>query len=243
MTHMLRLMRPPFPGFRFVLMAGVVASTFGAASASALPITQLSSAAEIVGLTTSIDFNGLPLGPFANTAFSSLGVTFEYDTPGLMSIMDGINHWAPTNVAAAISSGGGTFSRHINLLFDAPTSSVGAMFGNDQDVIFTQVTLSVFDVGDNLLGSVSVLTNNNTAVDQFIGLTSTTPFVRARFENIQPSDSYSVMLDDVVFSAAEDAGPAPVPEPASLFLLGTGVVAVAWACRRRSMAHVGRTGA
>jgi hypothetical protein len=79
-----------------------------------------------------------------------------------------------------------------------------------------QMQLSVFDANDALIGLVLVAVNANTSVDQFAGLRSDTPFLRARFEHVLAQGDLSVVLDDVRFSS-------PVPEPRSGALLGVGM--------------------
>ena len=118
-----------------------------------------------------------------------------------------------------------TFATDLNLSFTGPVFELGAFFGNDQGFGgYTATTLSVFDVNHTLLGSVTVPTNNNTSVDQFIGLDSTIPFFSAQFAN--NGTSLSVVLDDVKFSS-------PVPEPTSSSLLIFGGIALLALKRRR----------
>ena len=67
-----------------------------------------------------------------------------------------------------------TWANQLNLVFSSPVNAVGAFFGNDQIGLedrtgFTE-RLSVFRDNDTLLGSVIVDSNNNTNVDQFIGV-------------------------------------------------------------------------
>jgi len=100
-------------------------------------------------------------------------------------------------VSGFLGSQGSAF---LDVLFTSAKTEVGAFFGNDQGVGSIQVMkLSVYDAEGVFLGSVNVTPNGNTSVDQFIGLRSTTPFVRARFENI-PDSFLSVVLDDVMFN-------------------------------------------
>ena len=123
---------------------------------------------------------------------------------------------------------------HLNLNSTTPLTSIGAYFGNDQnDPDFTQIRLSAWDASNTLLGSVTVSANQNTSVDQFIGLRSDTPFSRVRLENLDatgaPSRYNSVVIDNLTFVAV------PEPSARTLFLttlLGLGVVG--WR-RRRSM--------
>jgi len=74
--------------------------------------------------------------------------------------------------------------------------------------------MSAFDLASNLLGYVEVTANQNTSVDQFIGLRSDIPIAGVRFDNLGSSGAqtqdYSVVLDNLVFA------PVPCAEPAQL---------------------------
>ena len=97
-------------------------------------------------------------------------------------------------------------------------------FGNDQGYGFTQEILNVYDKYGALLGSVGVPTNDNTSVDQFIGLSSTVPFYSGQVVNYGTT-YLAVVVDNVEFSTT--------PEPSSLLLLGSGALAFLRLRRRR----------
>ncbi len=110
--------------------------------------------------------------------------------------------------------------------------ALGAWFGNDQgDPDYSSTRLSVFGSLGQLLGSVQIAVNNNTSVDQFIGIGSDIPFFSARFENLnssgQPSGGYSVVIDNLSF--------AQVPEPGMSSLLGLFLLASLFLLRRRGV--------
>ena len=198
-------------------------------------VTTLTGPGDFSGPATTINFDQHPEGTATNSLYLSQGVEF-YTNGSTVPIYDwnGIGRATTSgpNVVASVSGlNGSAFSSTIDLLFTAPTVEVGAYFGNDQlNAFFSQITLSLFDSSNALVGSLVVPTNDNTSVDQFIGLRSTTPFAWARFENA-PAASLSVVLDDVMFTS--------VPEPSSA-VLAVGAACGFWALARRRSRIRGR---
>jgi hypothetical protein len=170
------------------------------------------------------------------------GITFYRDDGQPIPILDwaesGRTTTSPNNVIATISGNflgvvASQYVLHLNAAFSGPTFELGAFFGNDQPWgwDYTTTTLSVFGADANFLGSVSVDTNSNTSVDQFIGLRSDVAFHSARFEN--NGSTFAVVLDDISFGSE----PLPeVPEPATIGLLGMGIAGLAARMRRKKSA-------
>jgi hypothetical protein len=186
-------------------------------------LVQLNAPSEFIGPVDTIDFDDLAEGSAANIAYQGLGVEFSTVGNAPVPVFDwsrsGRTTPSPRNVIGTISSFGGTFKTFLDIHFATPQFQVGAFFGNDQAFGgYTMSTLTVFDADDQSLGGFSVTTNDNTSVDQFLGLLSTTPFVKARFSN--NGSSLSVVLDDISFSAAA------VPEPSTAALLTGGLLAL-----------------
>ena len=107
-------------------------------------------------------------------------------------------------------------------------STVGLFFGND-DTCCSQgfdAILSVYN-GATLLGSVNVTANMNDYVDQFIGLSSTTPFNRVTVSYGANTNLYTY-IDDFQLGA-------PVPEPSTwaMMLFGFGGIGVAMRLSKR----------
>ena len=196
---------PRSPQLVSLLSAFLLLSIGSAAIAQTPPVTQLQSPADFITTTTTINFDAYPEGTAANTLYCSSGVEFR----NVVGFPVPIYGWQPLNrittsqpnVIATVTSFGGAGSNFLDLLFTSSRTEVGAFFGNDQGAgAFPAMTLSVFDAQDALIGSVNVVPNGNTSVDQFVGLRSNTPFSRARFEQ-GPQQTFSVVLDDVQFTA------------------------------------------
>ena len=176
------------------------------------------------GQTTTIDFDGLPSLTVVNTYYStSDGVQFSRADGQPIPVVDwtaeGRTTVSPPNVIATISGsfvGGSasTFVDSINVNFANPTYQVGAYYGN-VFVPGTTETLSLYNASNALVGSYSIAANDDVNVDNFIGLESSAPFVRATFSN--SAAGFAIALDNVEFS------PTPVPLPGTAPLLGLGV--------------------
>ena len=185
-------------------------------------------------ITTTIGFDGYASDTVANGLYAAQGITFTRDDGAAIPLWDctsdGRATTSPPNVLATLMVPNKSWVSHLNVVSASPLLGIGAYFGNDQaDPRFSSMRLSAFDLSGHLLGSVQVAVNNNTSVDQFIGLRSDVPFSRARFENLDnaqvPSTWFAVVIDDLVVAA--------VPEPAALW-----VFAVAMTCLLRRIRRI-----
>ena len=106
---------------------------------------------------------------------------------------------------------------------------VGLFFGNDETSIFDAI-LSVFDASNTLLGTVSVESNANDFVDQFIGLRSDTAIRRVDFAYQRPeAGNLAVYIDDFTIGLDRTV---PAPAPAPIVLLAIGLAGLALRRRR-----------
>jgi hypothetical protein len=223
---------------RFLRLALIFLCAIGCCTGeSSAAVTPISSPAGLDGGVT-FNFEGYSDRlTTANTLFASQGITFGRDDGARVYIW---NSWtalgrgttSPDSVLATIRDIpiDPTWATHLNVSSAMPLLGIGAYFGNDQDdPDFRTVQLSVFGLNDEFLGTVQVRGNDNTDVDQFIGLTSDVPFTRIRFENFDfsgtPSQMYSVILDDFTF--------VPVPEPSTIAIGALGLLALVPSARKR----------
>jgi hypothetical protein len=208
-----------------------VALVLGAApGADAIPITLPT---QLSGPVTVIDFNSLSTG--AQTSPLALpGVTFSAGTAAFDTLNTSL--WPASTLFPAFVSGNalGRADTNANLpnftiTFAAPVAQVG--FGIF-DANFPGNMIRAYDVGGNLLEGTSpdylVPPSVGTGAD-YVG------FVRGAADiksieivaGVSGPTADSLWFDNLSFS------PVPVPEPAAMFLLGTGLVAAAVRLRRR----------
>jgi hypothetical protein len=199
-------------------------------------VAPLMSPIQINGGTT-LNFDQFTHNTIINNSYQSQGITFTRDDGQAVLAYDysaiGRTTPSPPNVlSTAVAIGiNTTFSTHLNVFSTSPLYAVGAYWGNDRgDPDFTSISMSVFGVSGESLGSVSVLGNGIRSADQFIGLISDVPFARVRFDNLNSvggqSVGFAVSVDNFTFTS--------VPEPSTVWLLGLGSVTALYVFRNRT---------
>lgn len=190
---------------RFFRVAAVACMlVVGATKASAATIT-FDSLTELDAVTTQ----------FAGVSFTNATVL----TAG--SILNE-NEFPPASGVNVIFDDGGP----IRIDFLSPVASFGGFF-----TYGVTLTLSAFDSGDNLLGSVVSVFSSNMGESGELGSTPN-EFLQLAFANM----AYVTIAGDAFggsFAADNLEITAPVPEPSTLALLGAGVATLVLLRRRR----------
>ena len=160
---------------------------------------------QIAGLTFFSNFGG---GPFVLnlTGFSNLS-----------------DAKSPPNVVGGTEPGGGTdgvvcFTCFIEVTFASPVSKVGAW----NDPTGGNILLLATDLGGG-----TVFDSVNGGQGNFIGASQSANVIqRALFLFVSQQSVNGFTLDDLTYATVGANGTAPIPEPASVLLFGTGAAAI-----------------
>lgn len=206
-------------------------------TASAVTITQIHAPGDLSDATT-LNFDAFASYTDATGLFLSEGVDFIPEgnsviiqdfsnTPITPSSLNNVLVAAPAPNDHSVS---------LDVIFDSPTFMVGAYLGNDQfnGTLYEseRFELEIFDVSNQSLGLVSINSNLNLAVDQYLGLESDMSFSRARFTHFsieQNTYALSVILDDLSFRSTSK-----VPAPPSILLVGLGMLGLTVSIRKKT---------
>jgi hypothetical protein len=196
------------------------------ADASLIQYNSLASFEAASSGLTLIDFDGLVApGDFASYGSGPLvlsGVTFTSD--GSMFVID------PGFYGSSYGGGGflnSDFAGATNTLTAVDFPSVTAV-AFDFGGLFGPATFTVnFSTGDSAVIATTQSIGETNSL-QFVGFTSTLPITSIQF--LMPDTPEYNAIDNVRFGTASTA---PVPEPTSLLLVGTGALFLRYRSRRR----------
>ena len=199
----------------------------------------------LLALTAVTVFGGLPGLVIADS------ITFEADAPGLrpsgfQSIQSSLvtfsdssgadislDNFSPQSLGNGLALTSFATSAFV-LDFSVNVSFLSLDFGNDDSCCMLPGATAVLEVYLNgtLVGTSEVPVNFNDLMDQTIVFSmSNVIFNRAVFSYRQSigTPGATEIIDNINFTAASE----PVPEPASIFLLATGISTLAIAIRRK----------
>ena len=167
---------------------------------------------------TIIDFEGLSDSEIVTTQFLSLGLTFEHTIALTAGISLNEFEFPPRSGSNVVFDDGGP----ITISFTAPMSGVGAYF-----TYLTALTLSFYNNLDVLLGTATSAFSTNLALSGDPGsspnehlLLADTPGIFKVVITGDPDAGGSFTMDDLTLTS--------VPEPATLILLGCGLIGIAF---------------
>lgn len=203
---------------RKILLVTSVLISFGAASADAITISNSP--------------NGGSISPFGFPDTQTYGQVFTAPVSGVLTSFTLSLDGGVGALVGAVGTWNGTstfgfgFGSPVTLFQSAPVPSLAAgpyTFSPNVAVTAGSVYvafLTVSGVPGANAGTTMPLANSTSDINYFVFNNSTGPFGN-------PSWNYFADFGTVLFSASFDTGIAAVPEPASLALLGTGLLGLA----------------
>lgn len=182
--------------------------------------------------TTTFDDMAAGLVVVATSPIDGIGYEFTPLVPGdQLQVATGFDTTSSPNYLG--SNVAGNFNQitagdEIDFTFDAPSHAFG-LFIITADPVFDGDILLVTSQGTAAISSTPQFTLADGGAAYFIGFSSDVEVdgVQLRYGSNTPSGSFFFVIDDVTRSIRA------VPEPGSLAILGTGVIALALASSRR----------
>jgi len=182
--------------------------------------------------SVTVRFDELPDGTPVNN-LNLFGVTFGFTLNGAASTDARFRQVGPRNQTyVQCPCLEGNAAGVLGFDFAAPTSTLNFGIARVTNLnLFPGATIQLFDGGSVLLGTFTIDVVRVPTFNFPEGLFSYTgvPVTRALITFDNPSAGLRFALDNLTF----DQPAAPVPELATLLLLGTGLAGVAGICRRR----------
>ncbi len=239
--HKIQKMTPSKKASRWIAklftVAGFVAYSLFPVNASALLVDI---APEDFVVPKLITFNAFPVGLVID-GVSSAGVTYGFSIDGTASSDASIGSGAGTTLFVSPPNIEGNADGILSIRHSYPVHQIGygfaiSYFGTTGDILTDVTTVELFDEFDNSLGILSgdaAAYTHEGLFTGFLGVESTIAFSRADVSwDFEPWDYgtgslYRFAFDNLML------GPSPIPEPASIFLFGIGLIGLALRCQRK----------
>ncbi len=235
---------------RIRLLVGACAALLGTANAVAAPITYTDRAAfdaaiaAISGVSAdTLNFDGTAAGTIFPTTTAHQGVTFTYNLGGYELGVDDTNPGTSGAHTLKVSNDNGANFANF-ALGDLINFSFGASHAFGMYIIVGTTSFDFFDNDINLSFAGTTLSNSGSDVASLVGannvaalfvgiVDSAATFTSADLQFGAPGGSGAFFeIDDIVKTSATSTGPGPLPEPATLGLLGLGLLGLGLARRK-----------
>lgn len=187
-------------------------------------------AASAFGSLNTITYEGLatgfysPINAAPGVSITLTGTNFGAGYSGITNITYGNLYGFNTTPGGSQYLGTSGDTETFN--FTDPTNSFGTWITGIQTVFTAALTIN-FDDGTSETLAIPVNTNGGA---EFFGFTDTASFASVTLTDTSNQGTDAWGIDDTTYNTPATT---PIPEPSSLFLLGSGVLGLAGAVRRR----------